>query len=50
MAETDTRFEEIVGLPDGHVDHNGEQIVYEYDEDGNFIGWSKQDPTQEKSI
>lgn len=31
----------LVGLPHGHVDANGETIVYEYDEAGNFVGWHK---------
>lgn len=30
------------GLDDGHVDAAGEKIVYEYDEDGNMIGWHKE--------
>ena len=27
--------------PDGYVDEWGETYVYEYDEDGNYIGWGK---------
>lgn len=30
------------GVPDGHVDHNGEKIVYEYDENGVCVGWHKE--------
>jgi YD repeat-containing protein len=33
---------EDVGVPHGHVDENGETIVYEYDDDGNFTGWHKE--------
>jgi hypothetical protein len=32
----------LVGLPHDHVDDNDERIVYEYDEDHNFIGWHKE--------
>ena len=41
MAET-PEVHPLVGLPDGHVDHNNEKIVYEYDEDGTFVGWHKE--------
>ena len=41
MAET-PEAHPLVGLPDGHVDHNNEKIVYEYDEDGNVVGWHKE--------
>lgn len=32
----------MVGLPDGHVDHNNEKIVYERDEAGEVVGWHKE--------
>lgn len=31
----------LVGVAHGHVDENGETIVYEHGEDGEFIGWHK---------
>lgn len=31
-----------VGVPNGHIDPFGETYVYEYDEDGNFVGWHKE--------
>lgn len=42
MAENETPVDAPVSLPDGHIDHNNEKIVWEYDEDGNFIGWHKE--------
>lgn len=32
----------LVGLPEGHVDDNGEVIVYERDENGEVVGWHKE--------
>lgn len=29
------------GVPDGHVDDNGEKIVYEYDGE-TLVGWHKE--------
>lgn len=30
------------GVEDGHIDADGEKIVYDHDEDGNLIGWHKE--------
>lgn len=40
--ETATVEAPDAGHPDGHIDHNSEKIVYEYDEDGNVVGWHKE--------
>lgn len=32
----------LVGVPEGFVDDNNEQVVYEYDDEGNFLGWHKE--------
>lgn len=29
------------GVPDGFVDHNGETVVYVYDDEGNYLGFKK---------
>lgn len=43
MADTETTdVHPLVGLADGHVDHNGEKIVYEYNEAGEVVGWHKE--------
>lgn len=34
--------DQICEHPDGHVDHNGEKIVYEYDETGKAVAWHKE--------
>lgn len=57
MADKETPFtiehaerEEVhplVGVPHGFVDHNGEKIVYEFDEDGNYAGWHKEPGSDE---
>lgn len=33
---------DIVGVPDGTVNSDGEMVVYEYDETGEFVGWHKE--------
>ena len=43
----DPTTEELVGMPDGAININpvtGDQetIVYEYDDNNNFIGWHKE--------
>lgn len=38
----ETEAHPLVGLPDGHINDQDEKIVYEYDEDGNFVGWHKE--------
>lgn len=30
------------GVPDGHIEVNGEKVVYDYDEGGELIGWHKE--------
>ena len=30
------------GVPHGHVDTNGETVVYVYDDAGNFLEWTKE--------
>jgi YD repeat-containing protein len=42
VEDTTTSVESIVGYPDGHVLPSGETVVYDYDKDGQFIGWHKQ--------
>jgi YD repeat-containing protein len=42
MAEdTTTSIESVVGYKDGHDLGNGEVVTYDYDENGQFIGWHK---------
>lgn len=42
MTAEPVTSDDLVGHPDGHVDHNGEKITYEYDAEGNVIGWHKE--------
>jgi len=32
---------ESAGVPHGHVEANGEMVVYIHDDDGNFVTWTK---------
>lgn len=41
MAENTTSIESVVGYKDGEVLSSGEVVVYDYDQDGQFIGWHK---------
>jgi len=43
-----TEVHPMCGVPNGHVDHNGETIVYEYDDEGNYLGWGKLPPKEKK--
>jgi hypothetical protein len=36
----------LVGVADGHVEINGEKVVYDYDEDGKFVGWHKEEVSE----
>ena len=40
-ADTSTTIEEVVGHADDTVLPTGETIIYDYDENGQFIGWHK---------
>lgn len=41
MADITTSIEAVVGHKDGEVLDSGEVVVYDYNEDGQFIGWHK---------
>lgn len=30
------------GVPDGHIEADGERVVYDYDENGELVGWHKE--------
>lgn len=44
MAEEDktTSIEAVAGHKDGEILDSGEKVVYDYDKDGQFIGWHKE--------
>lgn len=42
MAEdTTSSIESVVGHADEDILDNGERVVFDYDEDGQFTGWHK---------
>lgn len=40
--DTITAEESVVGHEDGDVLSSQEVVVYDYDEDGQFVGWHKE--------
>lgn len=40
-VETISSVESFVGYKDGEILESGEVIVYDFDKDGQFIGWHK---------
>lgn len=42
VTETNSTINPLVGVADGTVLNTGDKVVYEYDTDGTFIGWHKE--------
>lgn len=41
-TDTKSSIENLVGHADGEVLETGETVVYDYDADGQFLGWHKE--------
>lgn len=42
MADETVEIFEGAGVPEGHIEVNGEKVVYDRDEEGNVVGWHKE--------
>lgn len=41
-VDSTTSIESVVGHADGDILENGDVVVYDYDKDGQFVGWHKE--------